>query len=137
MNRSQLIVRNEKKYMLDAYNANPSSMRAAIHSIALQDHKNVGLILGDMFELGEKSAELHTELWQYARKELPNAKVIGVGKGMIATMPKSDSKMRSYSEVEEAKASIKEDLEGCSYILIKGSRGMALERLLPSLGVEI
>lgn len=137
MNRSQLVLQDGIRYMLDAYNANPSSMQAAIHSIALQSHQKVGLILGDMFELGPESHALHTELWQFARKELPNAKVIGIGKAMRETMPEGDPNLAGFADVDEAKPAIKSELQGCDYILIKGSRGMALERLLPSLGVEI
>lgn len=135
MNRSQLVLSGGKKFLLDAYNANPSSMEATIRSIALQGHENVGLILGDMFELGPDSPALHRKLWEFARKELPTARIIGIGKEMNRQIPQDCSNCKSFESVELAQLSIKSDLEACDYILIKGSRGMALERLLPSLEV--
>src|SRR5690606_28522234 len=56
-NRSQIISKNGHEIVLDAYNANPTSMKAALENFSLMDAKNKVLIIGDMFELGETAAE--------------------------------------------------------------------------------
>ncbi|MEY3443964.1 MAG: hypothetical protein RLZZ519_2245 [Bacteroidota bacterium] len=137
MNRSQLHRQGDRSILLDAYNANPSSMKATIASIAAQDHESVALVLGDMFELGPTSDELHSEIWGFARKELPNALIVGIGPHFLNSIPQRDEKMRSYETIAEAQANIAEDLEGYQFILLKGSRGMALERLLPAMEVHL
>jgi len=137
MNRSQFINGERFDILLDAYNANPSSMEATLKIVSAQQHAKVGLILGDMFELGSRSLDFHRELVEQANTMLPEATLIGVGGAMmeaIALSPKERNK--SYATAEAAKASIEKDLEGCTFVLIKGSRGMALEKLLPTLGIE-
>ncbi|MEM7035445.1 MAG: UDP-N-acetylmuramoyl-tripeptide--D-alanyl-D-alanine ligase, partial [Bacteroidota bacterium] len=83
INRTQLIRTDDFLILLDAYNANPSSMAATLRGIAKQDYGRVALILGDMFELGDKEAQLHTELVELVRDVLPEARLIGMGKAMM------------------------------------------------------
>jgi UDP-N-acetylmuramoyl-tripeptide--D-alanyl-D-alanine ligase len=137
MNRSQLHRQGDRQILLDAYNANPSSMQAAIASIAAQDHAHVALVLGDMFELGAASDELHAGIWKFARKSLPKAMVIGIGTYFHRHHPGDDSLSRSYETMEAAQGKIVQDLKGYDFILLKGSRGMAMERLLPTLGFKV
>lgn len=113
MNRSQLHRQGERSILLDAYNANPSSMKATIASIAAQEHASVALVLGDMFELGPTSDELHSEIWEFARKQLPNVLIVGIGPHFRKSIPPRDEKMRSYETIAEAQANIAKDLEGC------------------------
>ena len=61
-NRSQIVEKRQNKILLDAYNANPSSMEAAITYFASTDLEEKSLILGDMFELGESAAEEHRKI---------------------------------------------------------------------------
>src|SRR5690606_13151978 len=61
-NRSQIIEKGEIKIILDAYNANPSSVQAALSNFADQDQKNKAVILGDMLELGVDSASEHQHI---------------------------------------------------------------------------
>jgi UDP-N-acetylmuramoyl-tripeptide--D-alanyl-D-alanine ligase len=137
MNRSQLHVQNGRTFLLDAYNANPSSMEATIRSIADQNPAAVALILGDMFELGPTSAALHAGIWEIARKALPEATIIGIGHHFHAEKPAADAKAFAYENVDQALIYLAQDLADAKFILLKGSRGMALERLLPSLGVTL
>ena len=77
-NRSQYIIRNNKKIILDAYNANPSSMYAAIKFFENFSEKNKILILGDMFELGKDSKKYHQEIAEYCRL-IKDTKIFLVG----------------------------------------------------------
>ena len=65
-NRSQILVHGSNKIILDAYNANPTSMKAAIDSFAKTDSNNCVAILGDMYELGSESNKAHEEIAKYA-----------------------------------------------------------------------
>ncbi|MEM6348707.1 MAG: UDP-N-acetylmuramoyl-tripeptide--D-alanyl-D-alanine ligase, partial [Bacteroidota bacterium] len=64
-NRSEIVKKGDKTILLDAYNANPSSMRAAIQNVFSYPDKKVLLILGDMLEMGEEEAEIHAELGRF------------------------------------------------------------------------
>jgi UDP-N-acetylmuramoyl-tripeptide--D-alanyl-D-alanine ligase len=137
MNRSQLHRHGGMKVLLDHYNANPSSMEATLRSIALQDHKRPALILGDMFELGPQSDALHAHIWQVARAAMPGALIIGIGQFFHRNRPSADAEILSFPDVEAALPRVAAALEGHDFVLLKGSRGMALERLLPSLGIVL
>jgi UDP-N-acetylmuramoyl-tripeptide--D-alanyl-D-alanine ligase len=137
MNRSQLHRQGDRTFLLDAYNANPSSMEATITSISQQGHAQVALVLGDMFELGVGAPALHAGLWEFARQALPAALIVGIGPLFHASRPVGDARVVSYASVHDAQASIAAVLHDSRYILLKGSRGMALERLLPSLDVVL
>ena len=136
MNRSELITTENYTLLLDAYNANPSSMRATIDTVAGQQPGNPVLILGDMFELGTQSSKLHAELVDYCIEKIPQGRIIGIGEAMTAACAGREGKILSFKDVEDASASIALNVEGASFVLIKGSRGMALEKLLPSLGIQ-
>jgi len=127
-NRSQLIEKNTNKIILDAYNANPSSMQAAISNFLQLDSKDKIAILGDMFELGNESQEEHKKIVEFLKKET-QTKVYFVGKDFYQN--KQEDKHLHFSETYEnfAKAFKALELKG-KMILIKGSRGMALERTL-------
>jgi UDP-N-acetylmuramoyl-tripeptide--D-alanyl-D-alanine ligase len=137
MNRSQLHRQGDRTYLLDAYNANPSSMEATLQSIAAQRHNKVALILGDMFELGPTSDALHAGIWKFARQAMPHALVIGIGPHFDGHRPAGDPLMRSYRSVADASDVIAKDLDGYDFVLLKGSRGMALEKLYPALGIAL
>mgnify|MGYP003635360388 FL=1 len=128
-NRSQIIKTNGHYIILDAYNTNPSSMKAAIENFNSLAKTVKVLILGDMFELGESAMEEHQEVVKLTKK-MNFDKVIFVGENFYKT--KSDFiKLRSFNDL---KSFLKENkLPSNSSILIKGSRGMALERVLDCL----
>lgn len=128
--RSELVKTAKNEIILDAYNANPSSMKQALENFKEMDKKNPLLILGDMFELGEYSLEEHQKVIDLISK-LGFTDVILVGNDFhtIANKQKFTS-FRTTDEVE--KHLIQHPIVNCN-IIIKGSRGMKLETLLPYL----
>ncbi len=125
-NRSQIIIKETNKIILDAYNANPSSMKAALTNFHELKHVNKIAILGDMFELGEESKLEHQNIVNYATSLNINLLIL-VGKNFNQTNTRNDNVLY-YKTFNELKNNIKAFTN--STVLIKGSRGMALERIL-------
>ena len=123
-NRSQLTVTKGNRLVVDAYNANPTSMKAALDNFQLieADHKMV--IIGDMLELGEASAEEHQRVADQLKK-MNLEKVWLVGDEFEHT----DCPFRKFHNVEEVKAAIAADKPRGCCILIKGSNGSKLWQL--------
>jgi UDP-N-acetylmuramoyl-tripeptide--D-alanyl-D-alanine ligase len=127
-NRSQLLTKGTNQIILDAYNANPTSMKVAIENFVQLDNANKILILGDMFELGQESASEHEVIINLLLKE-DNIVCYLIGKEFYAT--KIDKENFHFYETFEAFSNfLKETKIENSSLLIKGSRGMALERTL-------
>jgi len=127
-NRSQLIKKNEHRIILDAYNANPTSMKVALESFSKLDSENKILFLGDMFELGKTASEEHQAIASLALKMgFENTFLIGENFFKVTT---SFQKFKSF---ENLKDHLKMIILKPSSILIKGSRGMALERIIENL----
>lgn len=127
-NRSQLIEKGNHKIILDAYNANPSSMTAAIANFMQLQNINKIAILGDMFELGEESLSEHKKIIEILENK-KDIKVYFVGKDFYKNQIKNDNFHFSES-FEDLTKEIKTSTLKDNIILIKGSRGMALERIL-------
>ncbi|TGD57199.1 UDP-N-acetylmuramoyl-tripeptide--D-alanyl-D-alanine ligase [Flavobacterium humi] len=127
-NRSQLMKKNSNDIILDAYNANPSSMSAAIANFIQIDAEGKIAILGDMFELGTESIAEHQKIVELLRNEI-GIKTIFVGKDFYANKISSDH-IHFYKTFEEFAEVFKNTKPQNKAILIKGSRGMALERTL-------
>ncbi|MGE4347755.1 MAG: UDP-N-acetylmuramoyl-tripeptide--D-alanyl-D-alanine ligase [Flavobacteriaceae bacterium] len=127
-NRSQIIEKNSNKIILDAYNANPSSMKAAIENFLNLDGKSKMMILGDMFELGTESLQEHKNIISLTKNK-PDVEVLFVGNDFYSNQTPNEHLVffESFEKLKEyllTKKPIDKD------ILIKGSRGMALERAL-------
>lgn len=127
-NRSQIIEKGSIRVILDAYNANPTSMKAALDYFShLNDTKKIA-ILGDMFELGPDSHEEHQAIVRYI-ETLKLDDVYLIGEHFDKTKANS-REIKQYNSFDD----FKREFEGSHYrnsaILIKGSRGMALERTL-------
>ena len=127
-NRSQLTVSSKNKLVVDAYNANPTSMLAAIMNFVQMNVSSKMLILGDMLELGETSKEEHQRIINVLEK-YQFKQVWLVGGYFEAT----NNSFEVFMNVDEVVQRIKnEDIRDC-YILIKGSRGIKLEKIIPYL----
>ena len=127
-NRSQLINKNSNTIILDAYNANPSSMQAALANFVNIDNQSKIVILGDMFELGLDSESEHQALVGTVSK-YPNINFYLVGQAFYNC--KIDSRnINFFVNFESLSPAIIAEKIVNSTILIKGSRGMALERIL-------
>jgi len=128
-NRSEIKKLKDHTIYLDAYNANPSSMKLAIDNfdqLAVDQSKKI-LILGDMFELGESSNEEHQMIIEHCNKK-QFAKVLFVGK--LFTEAASEGDAATVASTEAARKWYAEQKKEGTHILIKGSRGMALEKIL-------
>jgi len=125
-NRSQLVQTATNTLVCDYYNANPSSMAVAIDNLGRLEAKHKVLILGDMFELGEDAPAEHRSVIQKALLAKADKRIFV---GDIFYQQKADIKADFYRTAEEAIAALKAKAIKNSTILIKGSRGMALERL--------
>jgi len=125
-NRSQILEKESNTIILDAYNANPTSMRAAISNIEEMDADYKVAILGDMFELGEYSEEEHLSLATELDKSSID-KIFLIGEEFLKT--KFD-KLNYFSSTQSLiDADVFSNIKNAT-ILIKGSRGMALEKIL-------
>ena len=126
-NRSQVVKTTHNTLLMDAYNANPNSMQAAIKAFAAQDRKHKILILGDMMELGTYSTTAHQELVNLlGNYTFEMILIVGEAFAKTNNHPKN-------TQLFTTTASCKEWLESQQlqqkFILLKGSRSMALETL--------
>lgn len=126
-NRSQVIQLNTNTIIVDCYNANPSSMALAIESFAELTAEKKLLILGDMFELGDYSNKEHKEILNLIeQKHFSNVALVGPAFAKVDNTNKyhhfaSTQKLKEWFDVQKFS----------NYsILLKASRGMALEKLL-------
>ena len=124
-NRSQYIKTDKNEIVMDAYNANPTSMSHSIKNFRNISGDEHLLILGDMRELGHESAEEHHKIIMLL-KELDFKNVMLVGE----EFKKVNDSYDSYTDIDELIEHIKEnDISGCK-ILVKGSRGVRLEKVI-------
>ena len=127
--RSEIIKGGTNTIIADYYNANPSSMEAAIKNFTTIDAHEKIAILGDMLELGEETIHEHSAIVNLLKN-------IGIKKGILIG-PYFNSLNRkefmSFSTADEAKSYLEKNKIENSLILIKGSRGIQLEKLLPVL----
>lgn len=125
-NRSQIVKKNGHEIILDAYNANPTSMKAALENFNSMKGENKIAFLGDMFELGESAQQEHQDIAELANAlHFSETYLIGENFDAVDTSLRTFASFDAISEYLE-----KNPVDGNCQILIKGSRGMALERLL-------
>jgi len=126
-NRSEITKKGSTKIILDAYNANPTSMLAALKNFKQLkvDHKY--LFLGDMFELGNAAEKEHQFIVNYIESNFEN-NIFLVGENFFKTNTKDDT--HKFSRFEELIPFLENLKLANANFLIKGSRGMALERIL-------
>ncbi len=126
-NRSQITQTASNTLICDYYNANPSSMAVAIDNVSTMDAKDKVLVLGDMFELGDESAAEHEAIIQKAIAAPVNQRIF-IGKAFYDL--KKGFSADFYETTDDAIKALKEKPVKHATVLIKGSRGMALERLV-------
>jgi len=127
-NRSQLTLTEHNKLVVDTYNANPTSMRAAILNFAQMKVDKKTLILGDMLELGDQSDAEHQNIVNLLQQnKLKNVLLVG------KEFKKTRNSFHSFENVTDLIDYINENPLNNNYILIKGSRGIKLEKVLTSL----
>jgi len=127
-NRSQIINKGSNKIILDAYNANPSSLLAALSSFLKSKENHKILFLGDMFELGKETKTEHQNIVNFLEDNyFTYCYLIGENFNKTKTTSKKISKLKTF---ESLKKVLNDNHFKNSFILIKASRGMALERVL-------
>jgi UDP-N-acetylmuramoyl-tripeptide--D-alanyl-D-alanine ligase len=127
-NRSQILHKGYNKIILDAYNANPSSMEVALQNFIQLKEANKVAILGDMFELGEESLLEHQQIVEKLQSEV-NFNCFLIGKEFY-DVKVSHQYLFFFLTFDEFIEYFKRNPFQNSLLLIKGSRGMALERTL-------
>ena len=127
-NRSQVLMKGSNKIILDAYNANPSSMKAALLNFEKLLDKSKIAILGDMFELGHEAEKEHQNIVDLVSTLLLD-RIILIGANFYKTKIVSP-KVEVFESFDDFKNSFNHSELEFATILIKGSRGMALERVL-------
>lgn len=125
-NRSQLVRGKRNTVVMDAYNANPSSMAAALRHFAKSSYPAKMVILGDMLELGEESETEHRAIIRLVG-ELGFSDALYVGPVFRSLLAGSDTP--AFRDSQEAQAYLDERKISGRTILVKGSRGIQLERV--------
>ncbi len=128
-NRSQMVLKGTNTILLDAYNANPSSMEAAIRQFSQQKATRKLVILGDMYELGDDSPAEHAALGQLVA-DCNFDVVILAGKDIAYALP-ALPKAYYFPDKFSLHNWIADNPQQHTHILIKGSRGMGLESVVP------
>ena len=127
-NRSQVEITANNTIIIDCYNANPSSMQSALESFLMIEADNKIAIIGDMLELGADTKEEHDKIIKYCKENEISYLVVGEYFSKSEANPKirfaSTNDLLDYFNITPLKNNL---------ILLKGSRGIALEKLLPAL----
>ena len=127
-NRSQLITKGSTQIILDAYNANPTSMMAALQHFNTIKTASKMVFLGDMFELGETAQEEHQDIVEYlSNTNIDEVYLIGSYFSKTKLQVKN---CHQYKTFEALKSAFKNTIPKDTTVLIKASRGMALERIV-------
>ena len=127
-NRSQLLRIDSNQIILDAYNANPSSMAVAITNFLQLENQNKVMILGDMFELGDESKQEHKLIVDSLLNQNKSECYL-IGKSFYENKVAQEN-IQFFDTFDAFVAHLKTIHFKDNTILIKGSRGMALERTL-------
>lgn len=129
-NRSEFVTKGSNDIVMDAYNANPSSMEVALKNLStMTTSKNTKIaILGDMFEMGKYATKEHQSIANMANNLKIN-KIYLVGTNFSKCDINSD-KIKTFEDTNSVILHLKETQLKDSLLLIKGSRGMKMEQIL-------
>ncbi|MCF0163933.1 MAG: UDP-N-acetylmuramoyl-tripeptide--D-alanyl-D-alanine ligase [Bacteroidales bacterium] len=131
-NRSQMVKTENNMLIVDAYNANPTSMAASLDNFAATDFPDKVLILGDMLELGDYSAQAHEEILQKAAAISQEIYLVGKSEFRNALQKTGIKAMHFETSAQLADYFAEHPLKGKS-ILIKGSNGTRLTTVIEKL----
>ncbi|MAZ48836.1 MAG: hypothetical protein CME65_09740 [Halobacteriovoraceae bacterium] len=131
-NRSQWLDWKDKKVFLDAYNANPSSMKVAVEGFIdkVDDTEKALLILGDMNELGDNAAKFHESLGKYLGENFPKSRKVFIGNRAQEYAMGYQGDCDCFGSVQEASNRLNTIVQQVDYLFIKGSRSLQLETIL-------
>jgi len=125
-NRSQVLKTKNNTLILDAYNANPTSVKSALESFSLMRSDEKFFVLGDMLELGKESAQFHVEIIELTKSL--NLQGIFVG-SIYSEIGKNDDEIMVFQSTADAKEFLETASPKNNLILLKGSRSIKLEVL--------
>lgn len=128
--RSQMVRTGKNVLIVDTYNANPTSMNAALDNFASTGFGNKTMILGDMLELGDVSLTEHVDILDKARRCTESIILVG---DEFTKAARGVASVSCFHDVDELTAYLAENPLSGRTILIKGSHGIHLERLVKSL----
>ncbi|MBQ7342867.1 MAG: UDP-N-acetylmuramoyl-tripeptide--D-alanyl-D-alanine ligase [Alistipes sp.] len=131
-NRSQRMQSGQNTLIVDCYNANPSSMAAAIENMRSEESDGKLLILGDMLELGEWSDEEHRRTLE-AALSIDNAEIFTVGPRFEKAARDLVAQVKCFADTESLGGYLQINKLRGRTILLKGSRGIALEKIIEKL----
>ena len=130
-NRSQMVRTDRNVLIVDAYNANPSSMEVALNNLSLVAAESKAAFLGDMLELGEDSQILHKEVV---------SKLLSMNLSLVCLVGKEFAKacegvdqVSCFESSDALAAWLKENPVSGTTVLVKGSRGTRMEKVIPEL----
>jgi UDP-N-acetylmuramoyl-tripeptide--D-alanyl-D-alanine ligase len=125
-NRSQVEQTASNTVIMDCYNANPTSMRSALESFAMNTHPDKLFILGDMKELGDDTENEHREIISLVESLGISGYSVGNAFGAL----KSTQILQSFNTTAELLVHLEEELLSNKLILLKGSRSIGLEKAM-------
>ncbi len=133
------VFRGRVTVMLDCYNANPDSMESALDFCkSLEWNGRKLYVLGSMLELGAESADAHRKVCELAAVSgAENVFLFGVEMveaGRLVSWERGNA--RFFTDIDELSRAVAETVQAGDFVFIKGSRGMALERIQPALNVN-
>lgn len=130
----QHVLPQEKRLIDDTYNANPSSTRAAIHTLAQLPHRKV-LVLGDMRELGEEEKELHSAIGRYAKEQRIDY-LFTFGELTANTAKAFGENAFHFTDRDKLIVAVQACFKPQTTVLVKGSRSMKMEMVVKGLVPE-
>lgn len=127
--RSKCVIREGVQWLNDAYNANPESMRAALHTLSeFVDPDQTLLVLGDMRELGDITASAHEQTILLAQQLMPTAQMVLVGLEMCRAFERlKPQNAVAFSSSLDAKVCVQAIAKNKKMVFLKASRGTQLE----------
>lgn len=128
-NRSQVYKSSQNTLILDCYNANPTSMKSALDSFEMMNADQKLFVIGDMRELGTESSIEHEQIMKLIEKHDLNGFTVGEEFGKV----KSTKMLKHFESVDQALYYFEKHPLKDTLVLLKGSRGIELEKLVPAL----